>query len=99
MPERYVRQPIAVEAVQVKVENVRDILDWCDAIQATTIRVGEPAIIFAFKSPKPMLQAPIGSYIVKEPTGEFRLYTKEAFQHIHLPEAHWDTDVWPAYDH
>lgn len=99
MPERYVRQPIVVEAMQVNVENVKELAEWCEAIQTVTIRVGEPAVLISFKGPKPMMAAPVGSYIVKEPNGEFRLYPRGVFQHLHLPEKHWDTDIWPSYDH
>jgi hypothetical protein len=77
--------------MRVTLDNVRELMDWCGAIQAVKWVGKEPQINLTLKGGT--ILATIGSWIVKNPEGKFYLMSSEQFKAQHNPKLEADDFV------
>lgn len=87
-PQKFVRKPFVVEAVEVTAENLEEVAAWCDGEIRTTKQVGEHTkTSYTVKYIKVKVKralndrqtkAFIGDRVLKAGTG-FKVYTEQAF--------------------
>lgn len=79
--EKYVRKPFYVDAVQVDVDNMEEISEWCDGTLFTNTGTGSSHIQVPVIHPIPERQtyARVGDWVLSSPKG-FKVYTDRAFQ-------------------
>lgn len=80
VPEKYVRKPFEVEAVQVTEENLTEIADWCDGdIRHTADKVPFVKVQVARPLTSRQTRAFVGDWILFAGRG-FKVYTSKAFE-------------------
>lgn len=79
--EKYVRKPFYVDAVQVDVDNMEEISDWCGGTLFTNTDTGSSHIQVPVIHPIPERQtyARVGDWVLSSPKG-YKVYTDRAFQ-------------------
>jgi hypothetical protein len=84
VPGIYIRKPVEVEAIRVSLDNVKELVEWCGAIQSVLWVGKEPQVVLTLK--RGSIRATLGWWIVKNPEGKFLLLSPEEFKSQHNPK-------------
>ena len=77
--ERYVKKPVAIEAMQYTGRNTIDILDSCEAAKVEFYPKGECYALVIYTLDGGMIARP-GDYIIKGVNGDFYLCGPDVFE-------------------
>ena len=84
--KRFMHVPLYVQAVQVTVDNMADVANWCEGIVVATPPHGLPCVKVATVRPlhPRQTQAYVGDWVLKTDVG-LKCYTPKAFERGFCP--------------